>query len=98
MLYALICKDKPGHLQLRMDTRPAHVEHLNALNEKGILKIAGPFLDAAGKPTGSLVVLETDSREDAEALANADPYAKAGLFATVEVHPWNWTFNRPEGN
>ena len=27
MLFALICKDKPGHLQVRLDTRPAHVAY-----------------------------------------------------------------------
>lgn len=41
MLFAFVCKDKPGHLNVRMDTRPAHVEHLNKLNAEGTLKIAG---------------------------------------------------------
>ena len=35
MLFALICNDKPGHLQVRLDTRPAHVAFLNALNAEG---------------------------------------------------------------
>ena len=48
MLFALICKDKPNHLQVRLDNRPAHVEFLRALNEKGTLKIAGPFLNDEG--------------------------------------------------
>ncbi|MFN3503356.1 MAG: YciI family protein, partial [Allorhizobium sp.] len=46
MLFAVICADKPGHLNLRMETRPPHVEWLNGLNAAGQLKIAGPFLDA----------------------------------------------------
>lgn len=95
-LFAFVCADKPGHLQVRMDTRPEHVEHLNALNEKGILKMAGPFLDGDGKPNGSLVIVETDTIEEARALADADPYAKAGLFQSVEVKPFNWVFNKPE--
>lgn len=94
-LFAFLCTDKPGHLQVRMDTRPAHVEHLNALNEKGILKMAGPFLDGEGKPNGSLVIVETDTIEEARALADADPYTKAGLFQSVEVKAYNWVFNKP---
>ena len=58
MLFAFVCKDKPGSLQLRMDTRPEHVAFLTKLNEAGTLKFAGPFLDADGKPNGSLVVVE----------------------------------------
>ena len=96
MLFAFICTDKPGHLNVRMETRPAHLEHLNKLNAEGTLKIAGPFLDADGKPCGSLVIVKADSIEAARAIADADPYNKAGLFETVEVKPYNWVFNNPE--
>ncbi|MFQ6157988.1 MULTISPECIES: YciI-like protein [Sinorhizobium] len=96
MLFALLCTDKPGALQLRVDTRPDHVAYLNDLNARGILKIAGPFLDADGKPTGSLVIVKADTLEEARALAEADPYAKAGLFANVEIKAYNWVFNNPE--
>ncbi|MCB1467148.1 MAG: hypothetical protein KDK08_08395, partial [Rhizobiaceae bacterium] len=61
MLFAFVGKDKPGHLQVRIDTRPPHVEFLNDLNAKGTLKFAGPFLGEDGKPNGSLVVIEADS-------------------------------------
>ncbi|WP_378946998.1 YciI-like protein [Mesorhizobium sp. ANAO-SY3R2] len=95
MLFALICKDKPGHLQVRLDTRPEHVAFLNDLNAKGTLKFAGPFLDAEGKPDGSLVVIEATDAAAAKALADADPYANAGLFDSVDIRPWNWVFNNP---
>lgn len=96
MLFALICNDKPGSLQLRMDTRPDHVAHLNDLNDRGILKFAGPFLDEDGNPNGSLVVVEAGDAHDAKTLADSDPYALAGLFANVTIRPFNWTFNNPE--
>jgi uncharacterized protein YciI len=96
MLFALLCKDKPGHLNVRMDTRPTHIEHLNKLNAEGTLKIAGPFLDDDGKPCGSLIIIEAESKEAARAFADADPYAKAGLFESVEVQAYNWVFNKPE--
>jgi uncharacterized protein len=95
MLFAFICRDKPDHLQLRLDTRPAHVEFLTALNEAGTLRFAGPFLDDAGKPDGSLVVVEAADRDEAASLSARDPYAVAGLFASVEIRPWTWAFNNP---
>ncbi|MFJ6328580.1 MULTISPECIES: YciI-like protein [unclassified Rhizobium] len=96
MLFAFVCKDKPGYLNVRMETRPAHVEYLNKLNAEGTLKMAGPFLDAEGKPNGSLVVVKAESVEAAVAIADADPYTKAGLFESVEIKPFNWVFNNPE--
>ena len=95
MLFAFVCNDKPGSLQVRMDTRPEHVAFLTKLNEAGTLKFAGPFLDAEGKPNGSLVVVEAEDAAAAAAISAADPYAKAGLFASVDVRPWTWTFNNP---
>lgn len=96
MLFALLCTDKPGHLNLRMETRPAHVEWLNGLNAAGTLKMAGPFLDAEGKPCGSMVLVNAESIDAARALADEDPYARAELFEKVEIKPFNWVFNNPE--
>ncbi len=95
MLFAFMAKDKPGHLQTRMDTRPDHVKFLNELNASGTLKFAGPFLDEKGSPSGSLVVIEADSVEAARTILDGDPYAKAGLFASTEIVAWNWVFNNP---
>lgn len=95
MHFALICTDKPDSLQLRMDTRPAHVEHLKSLGDT--LKIAGPFTDeATSEMNGSLLIVEAGSAEEARAIAERDPYYKAGLFADVQVRPWKWTIGNPE--
>ncbi len=94
MLFALICTDKPGHLQVRMDTRPAHLAFLESLGDN--LKAAGPFLGDDGKPVGSLVIIKADDVAGAQATAAADPYAKAGLFSAVEIKPWNWVIKNPE--
>lgn len=94
MLYALICTDKPGALQVRLDNRPAHVDFLKAMG--GSLKAAGPFLDDDGTMTGSLVVIEAANRDEALAISQEDPYAKAGLFESVEIRPWNWVIKNPE--
>jgi len=96
MIFVILCKDKPGHLQMRMDTRPEHVAYLDKLNTEGKLKFAGPFLDGEGKPCGSLVAVEAASLAEAEALAKSDPYSLAGLFESSEIRQWNWVFNKPE--
>lgn len=94
MLFALICTDKPGHLQVRLDTRPTHLDYLNGLGDR--LKGAGPFLGEDGKPNGSLVIIEAEDLNAAKTIADNDPYAKAGLFASVEIRPWNWGIKNPE--
>lgn len=86
MLIALIARDKSGGLPIRMENRPAHVDYLKASGDAVFQ--AGPLLDAAGEMTGSLVILNMDSMADAESWAANDPYAKAGLFASVELIEW----------
>jgi uncharacterized protein len=94
MLFALICIDKPDHLKVRLDTRSDHLAYLKDLGSD--LKFAGPFLDSAGKPNGSLVVFKAADQAAAAKIAESDPYAKAGLFASVDIRPWNWALNNPE--
>ena len=71
-----------------------HHRHIDGGTVKK-LAFAGPFLDPEGKPNGSLVVVDAPDMAGAQALSAADPYAKAGLFESVEIRPWNWTFNKP---
>ncbi len=85
MRVALICTDKPGALQTRLDNRAAHLAHIEA---SGVVEMAGPFLDADGQMSGSLVVLTVETLAEAEAWAAADPYAKAGLFDSVKITEW----------
>lgn len=85
MRVALICTDKPGHLQTRFENRAAHLQHIA---DSGVVEMAGPFLSPDGEMTGSLVVLEVPTLAEAEAWAAADPYAKAGLFESVQIRAW----------
>ena len=84
MLYAVICRDKPGHLQTRLDTRAAHLAYIEAT---GIVRMAGPFLQD-GAMCGSLVIVEADDLAAAQAWADGDPYKAAGLFESTEVIEW----------
>lgn len=94
MLFALICNDKPNSLDLRLKARPDHLAWLDSLGTA--MRGAGPFTDDAGSPVGSLVIIEAEDRKAAEAIAANDPYAKAGLFASVEIRPWKWLIKNPE--
>ena len=85
MTFVLICRDKPGALDIRMENRPAHLAYIEAT---GVVTLAGPFLDDAGKPSGSLVILEVADRAAAEVWAAGDPYAKAGLFESLLIEAW----------
>ena len=85
MRVALVCRDKPGALQVRLDNRAAHLSHIQVT---GVVEMAGPFLDEAGQMCGSLIILEVADLQAAREWAAGDPYEKAGLFASVQVTEW----------
>lgn len=95
MFFAVTALDKPGHLETRMAARPAHLHYWQ--DNDAALVLAGPYLDDAGKPAGSLIVVDAPDLAAARALIEADPYAVAGLFASVDIRAWNWVLKRPEG-
>ncbi len=85
MRVALICRDKTGAVQTRLDNRAAHLAYIEAT---GVVEMAGPLLSDAGEMSGSLVILEVETVEAAELWAANDPYAKAGLFDNVQISAW----------
>ncbi|PTX58119.1 hypothetical protein C8N43_2795 [Litoreibacter ponti] len=86
MLIALICTDKPNHLETRKANRDAHVAYLKSTDA---VVQAGPFLDENGEMYGSLIILDLPDMDAAHGWAAADPYAKAGLFSEVRLEQWN---------
>jgi len=94
MLYVIMGEDVPESLQKRQATRPAHLARLHALQQEGRLIIAGPHpaIDSvdpgASGYTGSLIIAEFPSLQDAQAWANADPYILTGVYARVTVKPF----------
>ena len=87
-LYAIICRDRPGHLQTRLDTREAHLAHIR---DSGIVQLAGPLIED-GEMCGSLVVVEAADAAAAQEWADADPYRAAGLFQSTEIIEWKRAF------
>ena len=94
MLYAIISEDYPHSLAKRLTARPAHLERLQALQDQGRLVLAGPHpavdSEAPGDAgfSGSLVVAEFDSLEQAQIWAADDPYIDAEVYAKVTVKPF----------
>jgi uncharacterized protein YciI len=85
MRVALFCHDKPGALPIRLENRAAHLAHIES---SGVVEMAGPLLDTEGQMCGSLVILSVDSLAAAQDWSINDPYAKAGLFASVTLIEW----------
>jgi uncharacterized protein YciI len=67
------------------EIRPVHRQYLTSLKDKGQLAIAGPFTD----DSGSLIVYEAATREEAEGFLKADPFNKNGIFVSYKIRPWN---------
>ncbi len=96
MWYAIISQDIDDSLAKRTKARPDHIARLQALAADGRLLIAGPHpaVDAedpgAAGFTGSLVVAEFESLDDAQHWADADPYVSAGVYEHVVVKPFKY--------
>ncbi len=94
MLYAIIAQDNENSLEKRLAARPAHVERLKALQAEGRLILAGPhpMIDSEDPGpagfSGSLIVAEFTSQQDAQEWANADPYVEAGVYSQVTIKPF----------
>lgn len=85
MLYAIVCRDKPNSLELRLANRE---DHLAYAASTGIVTLGGPMIDEDGGMCGSLLVVEADNLAAAQSWSDNDPYAKAGLFQSVEITAW----------
>jgi len=85
MIFALIARDRPGALSVRLAHREAHLAYVA---KTGCVTLAGPFVDEAGGMCGSLLLLDLPDLAAARDWAAADPYALADLFDTVTITEW----------
>lgn len=98
MLYVIFATDVPDSLEKRLSVRPAHLARLQALQDQGRLLTAGPnpAIDStdpgAAGFTGSTVIAEFASQQEAEAWAEQDPYVAAGVYHSVIVKPYKRVF------
>lgn len=98
MYYLILAKDVQDSLPLRKSARTDHLARLDALRDEGRLLTAGPMpaVDSEDPAeagfTGSVIIAEFDSLDDARAWAEADPYRDAGVYDSVEVVPYKKVF------
>ena len=94
MYYVIFSQDVENSLALRIKARPAHIARLKELDRQSRLLVAGPNpaidSDSPGEAgfTGSTVIAEFDSLNEAKAWADADPYVEAGTYQSVIVKPF----------
>jgi len=98
MLYAIIGEDNPDSLEKRLAAREKHLARLQSLQDDGRLILAGPFpaIDAEDPAatgfTGSLIVAEFNSLDEARDWASNDPYTTQDVFKNVVVKPYKKVF------
>lgn len=91
MLFHFTCVDKPGALQVRLETRSDHLAYLEGFQDR--IVFGGPRFGLDGEtPDGSVLIVEFEDRAAAEDFAAGDPYAKAGLFESVTIAPVKQVF------
>ena len=83
MAHFLVEYVEKGNAAAREQHRAEHIGYRKQLGVR--LALAGPLLDAAGKPTGSVIILEAADAADAERVARADPYVGHGVLGLVSV-------------
>lgn len=98
MWYVIFSQDVENSLEKRLSVREKHLARLQQLQDEGRLLTAGPMpaidSDNPGEAgfTGSTVIAEFNSLQDAQAWADNDPYIAAGVYANVIVKPFKKVF------
>ncbi|MCD9489553.1 YciI family protein [Photobacterium phosphoreum] len=94
MWYIIFSQDVENSLERRMSVREQHLARLKELQQQDRLLVAGPMpaIDSENPGeagfTGSTVIADFESLEQAQQWANADPYIDAGVYANVIVKPF----------
>ena len=88
MYYVIIAHDAEDSAETRPLYRQEHRERLMKRAEEGRLLLAGPFTDYSG----SLIIIDAESEEEAQTFARTDPYTIHGVYTRVEVRPFKKVF------
>jgi len=94
MWYLIYAQDRENSLNARRQARPQHLERLQALQKQGRVLLAGPMpaIDSSDPGpagySGSAIIAEFDSLEEARDWAEADPYKTGGVYREVDVRPF----------
>ena len=88
--FVAICLDVKNGLARRLAVREQHLAYVRTL-PPGFIKLAGPFLDAAGEMCGSMFIFEAEDQAAVDAYFEKDPYVTGGVFESVDIRPFRVT-------
>ena len=98
-LFVVSCTDQEGTVEKRLAIRPQHLARLQKLNDEGRLIVAGAMPKDPSNPQagfyGSTIIVDFDSREDLDTWREDEPFLKEGVYAQIDVKPFNKAF--PQG-
>jgi len=98
-LFVVTCTDQDGTVEKRLAVRPQHLARLEQLDAEGRLIVAGAMPKDPSNPQagfyGSTIIVDFDSREALDAWLQDEPFLKEGVYAQIEVKPFNKAF--PKG-
>ena len=95
MPYMILMTDKADSAKLRSDTRAVHIDYL-AANQDKLLAAGGLIEDDGSGGSGSLYIVDTDERKEAERFLHGDPFHQVGLFGQVTITRWRKAFFNKE--
>lgn len=88
--FMLLATDADNTLEARLAARPAHLARLEELERQNRLLLAGPnpLPDNDEQFSGSLIIAKFHSLDEAQAWAENDPYAQAGVYEEILIKPF----------
>ncbi|MFI0473247.1 YciI family protein [Halomonas sp. HMF6819] len=87
MPYMIETFDKPGQHALRLEVRDDHLAYLETHKER-LLACGAKLSDDGAHADGGLYLVDCETREQAQALIDDDPFSQAGLFERVVICRW----------
>ena len=97
--FVVTCTDHENSLEKRLAVRPQHLERLQKLDDEGRLVTAGAMPKDPANPQagfyGSTIIVDFDSREALDDWLQEEPFLKEGVYAHIDVKPFNKAF--PKG-
>ncbi|MEH3022014.1 MAG: YciI family protein [Pseudomonas oryzihabitans] len=79
--------DKPDSLALRQQHRPAHLDFLRE-NAAALLACGAKLSDDGETASGSIYIVDVETRAEAEAFLALDPFSQVELPGEVRITRW----------
>jgi uncharacterized protein YciI len=91
MPYMIQFDDAEGVQQTRLSLRDKHRAHVRNHRSK-ILASGGLLYDDKDQADGGLILIDVDTRAEAEAFVQADPFYLGGIYVNYQIRRWRKAF------